>query len=447
MYFDRALELTPWPELQRSAFEKARRQLERVYSASSFYRRKYDEAGVDPAKIRDSADFATVPFFTKEDERTAQEETPPLGDYLCVEREQVARIYASSGTTGRPTFLPLTAADLATWRRIMARTFYTAGVRKSDTAAVLANLALFVGGIPSVDAYTEIGASSVPIGATAGTVRTIELLKELGVTVIALTPSFAVHLAELVRTDLASAPSELGLRLMLVGGEPGGQIPAVRQQIQDSWGCIVRDAMGIGEFGGAMWAESSDQSGMHFCAQAEVYVELIDPDTGELMPFEDGAEGELVYTALEREASPLIRFRSRDHVRVRMAPTPSARTAPRITTLGRTDDMLIVRGVNVFPSAVRDVVAGFAPDTTGHIQIVLRRAGPLAEAPLRIDIELRDRVSGAGRARACERVATALRNRLHFTADVRPVAEGDLPRTALKTQYIRLDTAEVSHEL
>jgi len=439
-YFDRSLELTPWPELQRAAFAKARGQLERVYSASSFYRQKYDAAGVDPAKVLEPADFAAIPFFTKEDERKAQEEAPPFGEYLCVDRDQVVRVYASSGTTGRPTFLPLTARDLATWRRIMARTFYTAGVRQADTAAVLANLALFVGGIPSVDAYTEIGAGSVPIGATLGTVRTIELLRELGVTVIALTPSFAVHLAELLRTDVASAPSELGLRLMLVGGEPGGQIPAVRHQIQDDWGCIVRDAMGIGEFGGAMWAESSDESGMHFCAQAEVYVELIDPDSGELIPFEDGAEGELVYTALEREASPLIRFRSRDHVRVRMSPTPSARTAPRITTLGRTDDMLIVRGVNVFPSAVRDVVAGFVPDTTGHVQIVLRHAGPLAEAPLRVDIELGDRVSGAGRAQLCERVAAALRDRLHFTADVRPVGAGTLPRTALKTQYVRLDS-------
>jgi phenylacetate-CoA ligase len=205
--------------------------------------------------------------------------------------------------------------------------------------------------------------------------------------------------------------------------------------------------MGIGEFGGAMWAESSDQSGMHFCAQAEVYPELIDPDTGELVPFEDGAEGELVYTALEREASPLIRFRSRDHVRVLMSPTPSGRTAPRITTLGRTDDMLIVRGVNVFPSAIRDVVAGFAPDTTGHIQVVLRRPGPLAEAPLRIDIEMREHVIGSARTHLCERVASALRNRLHFTADVRPVNDGALPRTALKTQYLRLETAEVSHAL
>jgi phenylacetate-CoA ligase len=123
-----------------------------------------------------------------------------------------------------------------------------------------------------------------------------------------------------------------------------------------------------------------------------------------------------------------------------MAPTPSARTAPRITTLGRTDDMLIVRGVNVFPSAVRDVVAGFAPDTTGHIQIVLRRAGPLAEAPLRVDIELRDQVRGSERAQLCQRVATALRDRLHFTADVRAVSEGALPRTALKTQYLRVET-------
>jgi phenylacetate-CoA ligase len=439
-YFDRALELTPWAELQRAGFEKARRQLERVYATSAFYRRKYDAAGVNPEKVQDPSDFAAIPFFTKEDERRAQEEAPPLGEYLCVEREQLARVYASSGTTGRSTFLPLTAQDLATWRRIMARTFYTAGVRRSDTAAVLANLALFVGGIPSVDAYTEIGAASVPIGATLGTVRTLELLDQLGVTVVALTPSFAVHLAELVRTDLFASPAELGLRLMLVGGEPGGQIPAVRQQIQDDWGCLVRDAMGIGEFGGAMWAESSDESGMHFCAQAEIYLELIDPDTGELIPLEDGAEGELVYTSAEREAAPLIRFRSRDHVKVRMSPTPSGRTAPRITTLGRTDDMLIVRGINVFPSAIRDVVAGFVPDTTGHIQIVLRRAGPLAEAPLRIDIELDDRVSGIARAELCGRVARALRDRLNFTAEVRPVGQGTLPRTALKTQYIRIDT-------
>jgi phenylacetate-CoA ligase len=226
---------------------------------------------------------------------------------------------------------------------------------------------------------------------------------------------------------------------MLVGGEPGGQIPAVRQQIQSVWGCPVRDAMGMGEFAGAMWGESDDESGMHFCAQDEVYIELIDPDTGAIVPFEDGAEGELIYTAVEREAHPLIRFRSHDHVTVHMAPTPSGRTAPRITTLGRTDDMLLVRGINVFPSAVRDIVARFVPETTGHIQIVLAKPGPLVQPPLRVDVEIADAVPAEGRDDLCRCIASSLRERLSFTADVRPVAEGTLPRTSLKTQYVRVE--------
>jgi phenylacetate-CoA ligase len=326
----------------------------------------------------------------------------------------------------------------------MARTFYTCGIRPRDTAAGLANLAMFVGGIPVIEAYSHIGAASVPIGATAGTERTIELLKELNVTVIAMTPSFAAYLGELVEKHLGMPASELGLRLMLVGGEPGGQIPAVRKQIQSVWGCPVRDAMGMGEFAGAMWAESDDEAGMHFCAQDEVYLELIDPDTGSPIPFEDGAEGELIYTAVERDAHPLIRYRSHDHVKVHMAPTPSGRTAPRITTLGRTDDMLLVRGINVFPSAVRDVIASFVPETTGFIQVVLPKPGPLVQPPLRVDVEIADAVPSERRAGLCERLGKVVRERLSFTADIRPLPEGALPRTALKTQYVRVEAEEES---
>jgi phenylacetate-CoA ligase len=435
--YQRNLETRPWPEVQHAAFEKAKLQLERVYGLSPFYKRKYDEAGVDPTLIADPSDFAKVPFFTKDDERRTQEEDPPYGGHLCVNLDDVVRVHASSGTTGRPTFFALTARDVDTWRTIMARTFFTTGIRKSDVAACLANLSMFVGGIPVIEAYSSIGAAAIPIGATAGTERTIELMRELGVTVMAITPSFAVYLGELAEQHLGIPASELGLRLMLVGGEPGGQIPAVRQQIQSVWGCPVRDAMGMGEFAGACWGESSDEAGMHFCAQDEVYLELIDPDTGALIPFEDGAEGELIYTAIEREAHPLIRFRSHDHVRVQMSPTPSGRTAPRITTLGRTDDMLLVRGINVFPSAVRDVVAGFVPETTGHIQIVLSKPGPLVQPPLRVDVEIANAVASERRDDLCQRVAAALRQRLSFTADVRPLEEGTLPRTALKTQYVR----------
>jgi phenylacetate-CoA ligase len=439
IYFDRGLETRPWADVQAAAFAKAQRQFERVYDVSPFYRRKYTEAGVDPALIDSPADFAKLPFLTKDEERTSQEEDPPYGGHLCVPVDDIVRVHASSGTTGRPTFFALTARDVATWRTIMARTFYTAGIRREDVAACLANLAMFVGGIPVIEAYSAIGAAAIPIGATAGTERTIELMRDLGVTVIAITPSFAAYLGELVEKHLGFPAAELGLRRMMVGGEPGGQIPAVRAQIRSVWGCPVRDAMGMGEFAGAMWAESDDEAGMHFCAQDEVYLELIDPDSGGLIPFEDGAEGELIYTAVERQAHPLIRFRSHDHVRVQMAPTPSGRTAPRITTLGRTDDMLLVRGINVFPSAVRDVVARFVPEVTGFIQIVLARPGPLVQPPLPVEVEIAGSVPPERREDLCRRLGAALRERLSFTAEVRPVAEGTLPRTALKTQYVRID--------
>lgn len=285
-------------------------------------------------------------------------------------------------------------------------------------------------------AAASIGACGLPIGATAGTERTLELVRALRTTIMGATPSFAAYLGELVESVLRIRAPDLGLRLLMVGGEPGGQIPAVRRQITGVWGCPVRDVMGMGEIAGVCWAESDDESGMHFCGQAEVHLELIDHETGEPKPFEDGADGELVYTAVEREATPLIRFRSHDHVEVRMAPTPSGRTAPRITTLGRTDDMLLVRGINVFPSAVRDVVASFLPRTTGHIRIVLKRPGPLVTPPLPVEVEVAAAVPADEHGVLARDIVRVVRQRLSFTADVRLIPEGTLPRTSLKTQYI-----------
>lgn len=434
---DQRLQTAPWPEVQAASLDGALRQLRRVYDASPHYRRKLDAAGVVPDKVRTAADFAEIPFSDKETERLSQAAAPPFGEHLCVPRERVARVYASSGTTGTPTFFALTAADLATWRRLMARTLRTAGVRADDVYGALGNFALFVGGLPTLDAATELGTTTIPIGATAGTERTLTLMRDLGITVIGATPSFAIHLAEVCERTLGIPATQLGLRLMLVGGEPGGQIPAVRRQIMERWGCQVRDVMGLGEFAGAFWAESSDESGMHFCALREVHVELIDPESEVPIEFTDGAEGELVYTAVEREATPLVRFRSRDHVRVSMSPTPSGRTAPRVTTLGRTDDMLIVRGVNVFPAAVRDVAASFAPDTTGHVRILLERPGPAVPPPLLVEVEVAATVPAERHAEVAGRVAAAFGTRLHVKTDVRPVPDGTLPRTATKTQYVR----------
>lgn len=441
-YFDRELETMPWADVQAMTFRKAQEQVRRVYETSPHYRRKLDEAGVKPDDLRTPEDMARLPFFDKDEERESQRESPPYGGHLCVDPQEVVRVHASSGTTGQPTFFCLTQRDVETWDRIMGRAFYTMGMRPDDTFAVLGNLSMFVGGIPAVTAAGSVGATALPIGATAGTEQTLRLVHMLNTTIMGATPSFAGYLGELVEKTLAIKPSELGLRVLMVGGEPGGQIPAVRQQITDLWGCRVRDIMGIGEFAGAFWAESDDEDGMHFCAQGEVHLELIDPDTGEPKPFEDGAQGEIVYTAVEREATPLIRFRSHDHVVVRMRETPSGRTAPRVSTLGRTDDMLIVRGINVFPSAVRDVVCSFVPETTGHIQIVLERPGPMVQPPLPVEVEVANDVPESRHEELAQRITERIRSQLQFTPEVRLIPEGTLPRTSLKTQYFRKEYEE-----
>ncbi len=436
-YFDRELETTPWEEIRSGTFEKAQQQIARVYATSDFYRRRFDEAGVRPNDIRVPDDMTRLPFFDKEAERQSQEEAPPFGAHLCVDPDEVVQIHASSGTTGRPTFFALTANNVQTWDRIMGRTFYTMGMRAHNVYALLGNLSMFVGGIPALTAAESIGASVIPIGATAGTQRTLELIRDLGATMIGMTPSFAVYLAELVESLLGISARDLHIRRMMVGGEPGGQIPAVRKQIQDAWGCEIRDLMGIGEFAGAMWSESDDEDGMHFCAQEEVFLELIDPDTEEPMPFEDGAVGEVVYTAVEREATPMVRFRSHDHVQVRMSAVPSGRTAPRVVTLGRTDDMVIVRGINVFPSAIRDVVASFVPQTTGHIQVVLEKPGPIVTPPLRVEVEVSGDVEEADQPQLARQIVDRLKSQLNFKADVGFIPEGSVSRTSLKTDYFR----------
>ena len=180
-----------------------------------------------------------------------------------------------------------------------------------------------------------------------------------------LTPSYAAHLAAERGLDLRDSSVER----VLVAGEPGGGEPAFRAKLEEGWGAKVTEAMGVGDIGVSLWGECEEQDGMHLGAHGFVHAELIDPETGEAIELEDGAAGELVLTHLRHRAAPLLRFRTRDHVEVRTSPCPCGRTGPRIRCIGRTDDMLIVRGVNVFPSAIREVVSAFAPEVSGHVLV------------------------------------------------------------------------------
>jgi phenylacetate-CoA ligase len=221
---------------------------------------------------------------------------------------------------------------------------------------------------------------------------------------------------------------------VLVAGEPGGGEPAFRAALEEGWGAKVTEAMGIGDIGVSLWGECEEQDGMHLGARGFVHAELIDPETGAAVELDDGAAGELVLTHLRHRAAPLLRFRTRDHVEVRTSPCRCGRTSPRIRCLGRTDDMLIVRGVNVFPSAVREVVTAFAPDVSGQILVRPVAPGVRQEPPLPVSVELaRDTAAGSALADA---IRDRLRNVLVVQTRIELVPWGSLRRSEYKSTLV-----------
>jgi phenylacetate-CoA ligase len=224
------------------------------------------------------------------------------------------------------------------------------------------------------------------------------------------------------------------VRRVLVAGEPGGGEPAFRAKLEEGWGAKVTEAMGIGDIGVSLWGECEEQDGMHLGAYGFVHPELIDPASGRAIPIEDGASGELVLTHLQHRAAPLLRFRTRDHVTVKTSPCACGRTGPRIRCVGRTDDMLIVRGVNVFPSAIREVVSGFAPDVSGQVRVRPGAPGVKQEPPLPVTVELaRDRRGDDGLAEA---IRARVREVLVVQTSIELVPWGSLERSEYKSTLV-----------
>ena len=355
---DPAVETRSWDEQCALDGASYTDQLVYLVERSPFYHAKLAEAGIDSAGEGGGlADIAHLPLTGKDELRASRTDDKPFGAQLCVEQAELVRIYSTSGTTGAPSYIPLTAGDLENWVTGSARSYSAAGIGRGDRVLTTYNAGPFVAGA-ALDAFQRIGVTHVPLG-TGTSDRLLRALDALQPTAIVLTPSYAAYLLELA--DLSGS----SVHRVLVAGEPGGGEPVFRARLEEGWGAIVTEAMGIGDIGPSLWGECEQQDGMHLGARGLVHAELIDPATGVARAFDDGAEGELVLTHLRQRAAPLLRFRTRDHVVVRTAPCACGRTAPRIRCLGRTDDMLIVRGVNVFPAAVREVVGEFAPAVSG----------------------------------------------------------------------------------
>jgi phenylacetate-CoA ligase len=284
----------------------------------------------------------------------------------------------------------------------------------------------FVAGA-ALDAFERIGVCHVPVG-TGSSDRLLQAIETLRPDAVVLTPSYAAYLLELA--DLRAS----SVARVLVAGEPGGGEPAFRARLEEGWGARVTEAMGVGDIGPSLFGECEERDGMHLGAHGFVHVELVEPATGAALPLDDGATGELVLTHLRHRAAPLLRFRTRDHVEVRTSPCPCGRTGPRFRCIGRTDDMLIVRGVNVFPAAVREVVSGFAPQVSGNVLVKPRAAGVKQEPPLPVAVELgRDAPAAAGLADA---IRERLRGVLLVQTRVELVPWGSLQRSEYKSKLV-----------
>ena len=324
------------------AFEE---QLAYLLERSPFYREKLEHRPRVALK-----DIAALPLTEKPEIRATVTPENPFGAHLCATRDEIVRIYSTSGTTGTPSYIPLTASDLDNWVTGSARSYAASGVRAGQRIVSTYNAGPFVAGA-ALAAFDRLGLSHIPVG-TGNTERLMQAVRDLRPEAVVLTPSYAAHLVEWAAErgiDLAASSVER----VLVAGEPGGGEPAFRAALEDGWGAKVTEAMGIGDIGVSLWGECEQQDGMHLGAHGFVHPELIDHETGEPLELTDGAAGELVLTHLRHRAAPLLRFRTRDHVIVHPNACPCSRAGPRIRCIGRTDDMLIVRGVNVFrpPSA------------------------------------------------------------------------------------------------
>ena len=428
---DPEIEGAPWEDEARNNAQRYLRQIAFLFERSAFYRAKLERAGfATHGAVGGLEAIASLPLTEKDELRASRTPDNPIGAHLTARSEEIVRIYSTSGTTGTPSFIPLTAADLDVWVTTSARSYAASGLERGERIVTTYNAGPFVAGA-ALAAFDRLGLCHIPVGSgnTERLMTAIELLKP---TVAVMTPSYALHLAEWAGgrgMDLAQS----SVKRVMVAGEPGGGEPAMRSKLEAAWGANVTEAMGIGDISVSLWGECEEKAGMHFSGRGFVHVELIDPSTGAEKPVVDGAEGELVLTHLVNRSAPLLRFRTRDHVRLSMGPCACGRTSPRLRCIGRTDDMLIVRGVNVFPSALREVVNEFAPSVAGVIVIRPRAKGVRQDPPLPIRVEV---APGAEVEGLADKIRGRIRDKLLVTTEIELAPPGTLPRSEYKSKLV-----------
>lgn len=427
-------------ELRKYQFTKLTRRLYQAYENAPYWRRRLQAAGVAPGDIQSWEDFAAkVPIYTKEDYRKLAAshggDIPSiLKDLMGDAAKEIIAMAATSGTTGDPQPYPLTEKDLHLWGELCRRAAWRAGLRPGDYVLQGFGLSMFLAGVPLCMALSKMGVCALPVGAEAGTgaiLKYARLFKPKG---FFCTPSLAEYLIETAERD-GIDPKDFGIRVIFCGGEPGAGIPAVRTRIENAFGARLYD------FAGGLGASCAapQYAGMHWLVDDLAIMELVDPASHELLPFEDGAEGLAVFTPLEAPGLLGIRQTNGDLMRVHTKPCVCGQSGWRYEIIGRSDDMLKVKGVMVYPLAIDTVIKSFVPRVTGEFRIVLSEPPPRVVPPLRLKVERGFDLQDSQLDQLEAELIEAMQQRVKIRPSIAWLAPGTLARSTKKTQLIEKD--------
>ena len=427
-YWDIEVETQAREEIEATQLTDLKEIVQFAYDNSPYYKRYYDANQVNPKQIESLTDLQKFPFVDKATQRETQGVGSFLGELAAVDEKEVVFISASSGSTGKPTISPFTKLDFDDFQSVESRLFYQVGMRNTDRYAHALNFSLFVGG-PDVIGAQILGALCIWIG-TVPSERLIYILKEFQPTIIWTTPSYAWYLGETAKKQGIDPAKDLAINKIIVAGEPGGSIGATREAIEELWQAELFDFYGLSDIFGACAAMCEAKSGLHL-AEDHILVETINPETLEVLP--DGEIGELIFTTLRKKARPLIRFRTGDIGFVDRSRCECGRTLARINIVGRRDDMLIIGGVNVFPSDFEEVLRNI-DDITGEFIVRVYEKNYMVKYAL--EIEKSDE-SDILETELVQKVSKRLKAKLGVKPDkIVVLKDGDLPRSTHKAKRI-----------
>ncbi len=436
------------PEMREIQQKRLKPQLKKIYERSVIQKKYIDGLGVNVDKINTFEDLqqAFPPMDKHEMRQLVMSNMGEggieglLNDFLCAPLSDVVLLATTSGTTGEPTPYFFTKGDLELMYESMARVLWRCGLRPGDTVVHAMGLSMFGGGIPCILSLVNFGAGTIPVGAESGTERVVTYLNIVNMVKgkidgVFMTPSFAEYVIEKCPEILNVEVKNLGIKRLLSGGEPGAGIDSVKKKIEGAFGCKIYDMMGLTS---GFWCscDHDEYQGMHFVRDDTCIMELINPETKEPVPFEDGAIGEVVGTPLAGDSLNLIRFNSNDIMQVFTTPCPCGRSGARYKVIGRSDDMLKVKGVMVYPASIDNVITGFVPRVTGEFRIVLSEPPPRVVPPLKLKVEYGEDVPED----KLPALAAEIADKMHDSIKVRPeitwIPPMTLERSAHKTQFI-----------